>query len=240
MPPRYINVQQGTPEWLHARTGYITASRIVDVTSYNQPSSEVAKSLGFKLVRDAVAAGIKGPSAAPRDKYLKELRAERICGRAAERFFSPAMRHGVEYENEARVSYERHIGSMVEMVGFAIHGLIDFSGASPDSLVGEEGMIELKCPTQEVHLSYYEEGVVPEEYVPQCYWGMEVCGRKWCDFVSYHPAAINADGDFRLFVKRLEYDPEIAKYYCEEVIKFEGELRDSIRLLAEKAAPSKF
>jgi exodeoxyribonuclease (lambda-induced) len=238
MPPKYINVQQGTPEWLHARCGFITASRIADVTSYNQPSSELAKSLGFKLVRDAVAAGIKGEPSAARAKYMKELRAERICGRAAERFFTPAMRHGSEYEDEARNMYgawaSLQSGQMIipEQVGFAIHGLIEFSGASPDALIGDDGMIELKAPTQEVHLDYYEAGVVPEEYIPQCYWGMEVCERKWCDFISYHPAAINAEGDFRLFIKRIEYDPAIAKYYCDEVIKFEGELRESMHRLA--------
>ena len=232
MPPRYVNVQQGTPEWLQARAGYITASRIADVTSYNQPSSEVAKSLGFKLVREAVAAGVKGDSSAARNKYLKELRAERICGRAAERFYSPAMQHGNQYENHARTAYEVKNRVMVEQVGFAVHGMIDFAGASPDALVGDDGMIELKAPTQEVHLEYYEAGIVPEEYVPQCYWGMEVCERKWCDFVSYHPSAISEHGDFRLFIKRLEYDPAIAKYYCDEVIKFEGELRESIQRLA--------
>jgi len=89
-------------------------------------------------------------------------------------------------------------------------------------------MGELKCPTQEVHLSYVEAGVVPEEYVPQCYWGMEVCERKWCDFVSYCPQAYSEDGDYRLFIKRIEYDPAIAKYYCDEVIKFEGEVRAAI------------
>lgn len=229
--PKFVNVQQGTPEWLKARTGYITASRIAEVTSYNQPSAEVAKSLGFKLVREAVAAGVKGEPSAKRSGYMKELRAERICGRAAERFYSAAMQHGNEYENAARTAYELATGTMVEQVGFAIHSLIDFSGASPDALVGDDGMIELKCPTQEVHLDYVESGVVPEEYIPQCYWGMEVCDRKWCDFVSYHPNAFNEYGDFRLFIKRLEYDPAVAKYYCDEVIKFEGELRESISKL---------
>lgn len=235
MPPRYINVQQGTTEWLQARAGFITASRIADVTSYNQPSSARAKELGFKLVRDAVAAGVKGEPSAKREGYLKELRAERICGKAAERFYSPAMQHGNQYENLARTAYEVKNGIVVEQVGFAIHSLIEFAGASPDGLVGDDGMIELKAPTQEVHLEYYEAGVVPEEYIPQCHWGMEVCERKWCDFVSYHPDAVNEDGDFRLFVKRLGYDAAIAKYYCDEVIKFEGELRESIQRLAHPA-----
>lgn len=231
MPPRYISVQQGTPEWLKARAGYITASRIADVTSYNQPSAARARELGFSLVRDAVRAGIKGEPSASRTNYMKELRGERLCGRAAEKYFSPAMQHGVEHEFAARVAYEQATRVVVEQVGFAIHPLIEFSGASPDSLVGDDGMIELKCPTQQVHLDYLEAGVVPEEYVPQCMWGLEVCERKWCDFVSFHPSAYSEHGDFRLFIKRLEYDPAVAKYYCDEVIKFEGELRASIERL---------
>ena len=85
MPPKYIQVQQGTPEWLRARCGFITASRIADVVAYNQPSAETAKSLGYKLVREAVAAGVKGDPSEKRTGYMKELRGERISGRAAEK-----------------------------------------------------------------------------------------------------------------------------------------------------------
>src|SRR5208283_4140098 len=66
-----------------------------------------------------------------------------------------------------------------------IHPKIDRGAASPDGVVGKDGLIEIKCPETTTHLEYLIAGVVPEEYQPQMLWQMACTGRKWCDFVSY-------------------------------------------------------
>lgn len=234
MPTTYVQCQQNTPEWLHARCGMITASKIVDVISYNQPSAAVAKELGYKLVRDAVRAGVKGEPGADRLRYLKQVRGERLTGRTTEQYVSKYMYHGSEYETLARGAYIVACDAEVEQVGFAIHPDLPYSGASPDALVNEDGLLEIKCPQIETHLDYLDAGVVPEEYEPQCMWGMEVCERKWCDFMSFHP---DAPENLRVFIVRLEYDPERAAELRREVVKFNDEVEASIARLQTRTSP---
>jgi putative phage-type endonuclease len=215
--PIFVPVEPNSPEWLKARCGYITASRIVDVISYLTRKSKN---------------GEAGDPSGDRIKYLKELRGERTTGRATEKYVSKYMDHGNEYEGVARAAYEAAFDAPVQRVGFVIHSELDFSGATPDALVGDDGLLEIKCPQIETHYDYRETGVVPEQYETQMMWGMEVCGRKWCDFVSFHP---DAPEDLRIFVVRLEYDPERAKYLREEVIKFNAEIEESIARLRGKS-----
>lgn len=216
--PIYVPVEPNSPEWLRARCGYITASRIVDVVSYLTRKSKN---------------GAAGEPSGDRIKYMKQLRGERTTGRVTEQFLSKYMVHGTEYEGIARAAYEAAFNIPVTRVGFAIHSELDFSGASPDALVGKDGMLEIKCPQIETHYDYKEAGVVPPEYETQMMWGMEVCERLWCDFVSFHP---DAPDDLRIFVVRLDYDPERAAYLREEVIKFNCDVEDSIaRLKGQKA-----
>lgn len=204
--PRIVTADQRSAAWLKAREGKICASRIKDVISYLKNGKESAK----------------------RADYRMELIAERLTGLAVERYVSPAMDWGSEYEAMARASYEIANNLMVEQVGFALHDNLDFSGASVDSLVGDDGIAEYKCPNTTTHLEWRMGGQIPPEHEPQCMWGMEVWARKFADFVSFDP---RLPDDLRIFVVRLDYDAERAAYLRQEVVKFNDEIEAAIERL---------
>jgi putative phage-type endonuclease len=179
--------KQQSDSWIRSRVGRITGSRIADVCSY--------------LTRKS---GTKGPgdSSAKRDGYRLELIAERLTGRAKDHYVSPAMEHGTNYENDARLYYEGVMRQMCEPVGFVLHPKYDFTGASPDSLVGADGVLEIKCPETTTHLEYVLGGQIPEEYLPQVAWELACTGRQWVDFVSFDPR-VQVDS-LRFFYRRVQ------------------------------------
>lgn len=223
MPPKFLTCDQNSAEWFEARRGRITASRIVDVLSF--------------LSRKSKNGGRGDPAKAHID-YLKELRGERITGKTtAKHYVSPYMDHGMEYEHVARIAFKAESGLPVMKVGFAIHPELDYSGASVDALAGDRAIVEIKCPQIETHLDYREAGIVPPEYEHQCQWGMEVCQRESCYFVSFHP---DAPDDLRIFTARLDYNPSLPlavqdisgmKTYREAVENFNTEIEDAIARL---------
>lgn len=171
---------QGTEEWLHARCGKVTASRVADV---------VAKT--------------KTGWGASRANYMAELIAERLTGQPTQSYTNAAMQWGIEKEPEARVAYEFFRGVEVVQVGFVDHSSIGMSGASPDGLVGDDGLVEIKCPGTATHIDTLLGQKVPEKYVTQMQWQMACTGRKWCDFVSYDP---RLPENLALFIKRVYRD----------------------------------
>jgi putative phage-type endonuclease len=189
---------QGSPEWLAARVGKVTASRIADV---------VAKT--------------KTGYGASRASYMAELIAERLTGQAAERYTNAAMEWGTAYEAEARSAYEFMTSETVTEVGLIDHPNIAMSGASPDGLVGADGLVEIKCPNTSTHIETLLGGKTPSKYVAQMTWQMVCTQRAWCDFVSYD---YRMPADMRLFVARLELDHEYAVELGDEVMKFLAEL----------------
>lgn len=216
--------KQQSDSWIRSRVGRITGSRIADVCSYLSRSSGAKKA---------------GDSSAKRDSYRLELIAERLTGRAKDHYVSPAMEWGTETENDARLYYEGIMRQMVEPVGFVLHPEFDFTGASPDSLVGTEGVLELKCPETTTHLQYISEGKIPEEYLPQVAWELACTGRKWADFVSYDPR-IHAES-LRFFYRRVERNEltwitgygkdevvltgeAVIDYFTSEVLKLNAEI----------------
>jgi putative phage-type endonuclease len=189
---------QGSPEWLAERVGRVTASRVADV---------VAKT--------------KSGYGASRANYLAELIAERLTGQAAERYTNGAMQWGTENEPEAREAYEFLTGNSVNQVGFIPHPTIQMSGASPDGMVGEDGLIEIKCPNTSTHIETLLGRAVPSKYVAQMTWQLACTRRKYCDFVSYDP---RMPPDMRFFCSRMELDHEYAIELETEVKKFLSEL----------------
>ncbi len=171
---------QGSVEWHQIRLGKVTASRVADV----------------------IAKTKTGPSAS-RANYMAELIAERLTGEPAEKFTNGAMQWGTEKEPEARAAYEFYHEVSVKEIGFVIHPKIDASGASPDGLVADDGLVEIKCPNTATHLETLLGQVVPAKYLTQMQWQMACTGRKWCDFVSYDP---RMPENMRLFIKRVERD----------------------------------
>lgn len=175
-----LNLAQGTPEWFAARCGRVTASRVADLV-----------------------ARTKTGWGASRANYMAELVAERLTGQVAEGFTSPAMRWGQEWEAEARRAFEFRFDRDVVETGFVPHPLIEMSGASPDGLIGDTGLIEIKAPNTATHLEMLASRSVPGRYVSQMMWQMACTERSWCDFVSYDPRLPET---MRLFVQRVPRD----------------------------------
>lgn len=157
-------MEQGTTEWFEARLGKVTASRVVDVVAQT-----------------------KSGYSASRANYMAQLVVERITGKVEESYSNAAMAWGTEHEPMARAEYEIQRGVMVNEVGFVPHPRIGNSGASPDGLVGDKGLIEIKCPNTATHIETLLTRKIPEKYLCQMYWQMACTGREWCDFVSYDP-----------------------------------------------------
>lgn len=195
------DIIQGSAEWHAIRLGKVTASRVADV---------VAKT--------------KSGPAASRANYMAELIAERLTGEPAEKFTNVAMQWGTEKEPDARAAYEFRTDATVTEIGFVIHPKIDASGASPDGLVGADGLIEIKCPNTASHLDTLIGQEIAAKYVTQMQWQMACTARKWCDFVSYDPRLPES---MRLFVKRVarddkhihELESEIAGFLLEMSVK---------------------
>jgi len=194
---------QGSVEWLALRAGKVTASRVADV---------VAKT--------------KSGWGASRANYMAELIAERLTGEAAERFTNAAMQWGTDHEPDARAAYEFFRDAAVAEIGFVEHPTIGMTGASPDGLVGDDGLVEIKCPNTATHLDTLLSQAVPAKYVTQMLWQMACTGRKWCDFVSYDPRLPESMSMFVTRVERddkriIELETEVAAFLTEISTKLE-------------------
>ena len=175
-----INCEQGTDEWFKCRLGKITASNFSKVLT---ATGEISNSLGTVAL---------------------QLAGEVLSRKQEEIYKSSAMERGNELEPFARNVYEQHTLEKVNQIGFMYIGDI---GYSPDGLVGEDGNIEIKCPSLVNHTKYLHDNKCPTIYIPQVQGGLYISGRQWCDFVSYHP-------DFKekeLFIKRIYRDEEYIK-----------------------------
>jgi putative phage-type endonuclease len=160
-----INVTQGTDEWFAARLGRPTGS----------------------VYSDVLARGKDGGKSVTRQKLIVKLALEVVTGKCAPMGFkSQAMQDGTDREPIARALYEASRGVFVEEVGFCQHDTI-FTGVSPDGLVGDDSMVEFKCPIETTHREYMLRKDEPPEYRAQIQGQLWVTGRQWCDFVSYHP-----------------------------------------------------
>ena len=198
-------MDQGSDEWFAARLGKATASRICDIV-----------------------ATTKGGWGASRKNYAAQLIAERLTGTPTESYTNAAMQHGTLTEPEARQAYSfRHDVDVVE-VGFIDHPTISMAGASPDGLVGEDGLVEIKCPNTATHIDTLLNQCVPAKYVTQMQWQMACTGRAWCDFASYDPRLPEA---MRLFVQRIDRDEEEIARLEKEVAIFLKEVGDTVEQL---------
>ena len=198
---------QRTTEWHTARLGKVTASRVADV---------IAKT--------------KTGYGASRANLMADLIVERLTGQPASTFTNAHMEWGTEQEPHARAAYSARTGELVEEVGFIDHPRITNSGASPDGLVGDDGLVEFKCPATATHLDTLLAGEVPSKHIPQMQWQMACTGRKWCDFASYDP---RLPEHLRMFVKRVERDDAYIKMLETEATKFLAELEEKLTQLQE-------
>jgi putative phage-type endonuclease len=196
------DIIQGSPEWFAIRLGKVTASRVCDV---------IAKT--------------KTGWGAGRANYMAELVAERLTGVPASSYTNAAMQWGTDQEPNARAAYCEQTFDEVTQVGFVHHPHIAMAGASPDGLVGSDGLIEIKCPTTATHLDTLLGQAVPDKYVVQIQWQLACCERAWCDFVSFDP---RLPPEMQLFVKRVERDDKRIGELEEMISTFLDELAQKI------------
>lgn len=176
-----LDVVQGSPEWRAARLGYATASQMDSI----------------------MAKGRSGAPSATRANYIAQLVIERLTGEPTESYTNAAMDRGTELEPEARAAYEFQVGGSVVATGFHAHPSIACSGASPDGLIGNDGLIEIKCPNSATHLATLRGAEIARGYLLQMQWQMACTGRQWCDFVSYDP---RFPFHLRLHIRRVPRD----------------------------------
>lgn len=157
-------------------------------------------SLGASCVQDVVARTKSGYSAS-RANRRASLVLERITGQPEATFVSSAMQHGIDTESEARAAYAFKVDADVVEVGLVRHPKIGNTHASPDGLIGDDGLLEIKCPQAAAHLALLLGEPVPDKYVTQMLWQMACTGRAWCDYASFNPAF---PAHLRLRVLRIE------------------------------------
>ena len=198
-------MDQRTDEWFKSRLGKATASRIADI----------------------IAKTKTGPSAS-RENYAVQLVLERITQTKGESYSNAAMQWGTETEPLARQAYELKRGLFVDEVGFIDHPTIANSGASPDGLVGTDGLVEIKCPNSATHMETLVTRKIPQKYIPQMTWQMACTGRNWCDFVSFDP---RFPEHLQIFIERIEYDPTYVRMLELEVTQFLDEVEKKVEIL---------
>lgn len=186
------NITQGTPEWFALRCGKASASRFKDCLS-------------------------KGST---RETYLYKLLAEIRTGIPQDSYSNAAMEWGVENEPFARNNYELETGNVVKEVGFV--EVNPYLGCSPDGMVGDDGLIEIKCPNSSTHAKYMVKGKMPAEYVAQVQGQLWVTERQWCDFVSFDPR----DTGRPFWMLRVERDEKKIEEIKQGVEKFIADLKE--------------
>jgi putative phage-type endonuclease len=177
IPTYHFDIQQGTDEWLALRRGVITASTIGKLLT---PTGKAAKNDSART-------------------QLLQLLAERITGESEASFYNDDMARGHLLEPLARDLYSESFDPVIECGFITMEFGTTTIGYSPDGLVGDDGLIEIKAPRPKGHLRSLLSGEVPAEYLPQVMTGLAVTGRRWCDYISYAPG-------LPLFVQRCPRD----------------------------------
>lgn len=200
-------MEQGTSAWFQIRCGRVTASRIGDLMAKTNS--------GYS---------------ASRKNYLAQIVVETLTQTPTESYTNAAMQWGTDTEPYAREAYEMATGNIVEEVGFVIHPDINLAGASPDGLVGDDGLIEIKCPNTATHIETLLSKKVDRKYLLQMQWQMACTDRDWCDFVSYDP---RMPENLKFHCTRINRDDELVTEIVDEVAAFLNEVAAQVSALTE-------
>jgi putative phage-type endonuclease len=195
-------IEQRTTEWFAQRCGHLTASRIADMMARTQ----------------------KGWGAS-RANYAAQLIAERLTGVAESGFTSAAMQHGIDTEAAARAAYGFMQDVEVVEAPFVLHPRLAWSGASPDGFVGDDGLVEIKCPNTATHITTLRGGEIPDKYIKQMQWQMACTGRNWCDFVSFDP---RMPVEMQLHIQRVNRDNDLIAEIESAAIGFLDEIAATV------------
>lgn len=205
------DIEQRSEQWFAARCGSLGASQIADAIS----KSKDGKAFG------STSANLRA-----------KLVVERITGIQEDGFKTAAIQHGIDSEEAARLAYEAHTGAFVTEVGLYKHPAIEGTHASPDGLVGDDGLIEIKCPNSATHIDTLKTEKVPTKYLYQMQWQMRCTDRQWCDYVSFDP---RLPENLRLFVKRIPRDDALLAKLEAEVMLFLKGVDDDVATLQSMA-----
>lgn len=197
-------MEQRSPEWFAARCGKVTASRVADL---------MAKT--------------KSGYSTSRANYMAELICERLTGKPTESYTNGAMQWGTDTEPQAKAAYVFMHDEVAECA-FAEHPTIASLGASPDGLVGDDGLLEIKCPNTATHLEFLLSKTIPGKYITQMQTQMACTGRKWCDFVSFDPRLPDS---MQMWISRVNRDDAFISEIEKEVTAFLAEVDAKITAL---------
>lgn len=204
-------IKQRSDEWFAARCGSVGASQI----------------------HDMMATTRSGASSASRKNLKAKIVIERLTGIQEDSFKSAAMQWGIDHEDEARTAYEVHRGEFVKEAGLYVHPTIKGTHASPDGLVGDKGLVEIKCPNSSTHITTLKTNKIDSRYLTQMQWQMACTDRQWCDFVSYDP---RMPDNAKLFITRVERDEVFIENTSATLIEFLAEVEDDVSFLQNRKA----
>lgn len=211
-----IDVEQGSDEWLRRRNGFVTGSRMKDV-------------IAWKVAKPTKA----NPEPTPQERserimYRMEIVSERLIGELGTKdvYVTDAMKWGRMNEDIARTNYSLYTGKKVQQVGMIQHPTLKCL-YSPDGLVGDDGMIEIKCLEPHNHLyKIAKVNDMPDDYKPQVQMGMWLFDRQWCDFIGYDSRMPNG---LDLVAVRIERDDDYIAYLESEAAQFLEEVERDLR-----------
>jgi len=189
MKNNIVMVEQGSPEWFAQRLGRITASNFGALMTL--PRSKKDREAG--LISETART------------YLVKKVSEVLTGMSKE-FTTQSMEWGSETEDEARKIYELENMVEVKQIGFAILESNPIVGGSPDGLVGDDGIIEIKCPDSNTFTGYLLGDSIVKGYMAQIQGNLWILDRSWCDFIVYDPRVIRED--LRIHIMRVNRDDE--------------------------------
>ena len=227
-----IDVEQGTPEWFKARMGLPTASRFSEILAEGGGERGLPQTVIDAMVKSGctaaqLAAAMKGAKSrsagAMRTRYLRDLAAEIIRASPEEETYTNAhMERGKAMEDDARRMYSFMMDAEPQRVGFIKNGR---KGCSPDSLIGDNGGLEIKTALGAIQIERLQRGILPTEHVAQVQGSIWVAEREWWDFVSYSPG-------LPVLIVRAQRDEEYIAKLASAVDAFNEELDrlvDSLR-----------
>lgn len=158
-----LDCPQRSDEWRQARVGRLCGSRAGDMLATLKSGGEAASRRDLRV----------------------QLALERILNVSQENgYLNADMERGIALEADALAMYEARTGQLLRSVGYVMHDSL-LAGCSPDGLVGDDGLVEVKCPRSANHLAYWKAGTVPKDHLPQIVHGLWITERRWCDFISY-------------------------------------------------------
>ncbi len=211
---RRCKMEQRTAEWFQARLGKVTASNVYNIIS------KTAKGLPTSKYED----------------YKIKLMTERLTGETSQSYTTSAMQWGIEHEDDALKEYAFIYDTEVTRCGFIQHPTMEMAGASPDGFVGEDGLVEIKCPQSANHLRFFMDGNIKPEYIAQIQFQMACTGRKWCHFISYNPNFVGRSTRLRMKIKRILRDEKHIEEINKAVETFLAEIDQDMKQILARAA----